>query len=209
MAMQHRARHIETACRSLGIALLVVATLSQRLTASDDPKATKEGNLAFGPTKVWTIHIEIPAKEYEAMQPALPAFGGPGAPPPPPATPKDKRDSERNLFGTEFPWAECEVTADGQTLKKVGICFAGDITYFVSASGLKRPLKIRFDKFVDQKLNGLTSLELHAMPLDPSKSREVLAISLFRAAGVAIPRAAFAEVTLTVPGKHDKALVGL
>jgi spore coat protein CotH len=33
--------------------------------------------------------------------------------------------------------------------------------------------------------------------------------SVFRAAGVAAPRTAFAEVTLTVPGKHDKAYLGL
>src|SRR5207248_9690156 len=45
--------------------------------------------------------------------------------------------------------------------------------------------------------------------LDPTRSRETLAFAVFRAAGVPAPRTAFAEVTLTVPGKYDKELVGL
>jgi spore coat protein CotH len=45
--------------------------------------------------------------------------------------------------------------------------------------------------------------------MDPAKGREVLAYSVFRAAGVPAPRTAFAEVTLTVPGKYDKEYLGL
>ena len=47
------------------------------------------------------------------------------------------------------------------------------------------------------------------MPLDPAKAREALAFAVFRAAGVPAPRTAFAEVTLTVPGKYDKEYLGL
>jgi putative membrane-bound dehydrogenase-like protein len=47
------------------------------------------------------------------------------------------------------------------------------------------------------------------MPLDPSKAREALAYSIFRAAGVPAPRTAFAEVTLSVPGKYDHEYLGL
>ena len=35
----------------------------------------------FGDSKVWDVRLEIPAKEYEAMQPAPGGFGPPGAPP--------------------------------------------------------------------------------------------------------------------------------
>jgi putative membrane-bound dehydrogenase-like protein len=167
------------------------------------------GKDVFGQTKLWAIHLDIPAKEYEAMQPAVGGFGFPGAPPAPPAPKKDKRDSERNLFGTEFPWVEGDLTADGKRYKKVGLHYAGDMTYFASSRGLKRPLKIEFNKFDDQRFHGLTSLQLHAMPMDPAKGREVLAYSVFRAAGVPAPRTAFAEVTLTVPGKYDKEYLGL
>ena len=31
---------------------------------------------AFGPTNVWTVHLEIPAYEFAAMQPTPGGFGG-------------------------------------------------------------------------------------------------------------------------------------
>src|SRR5262245_22780961 len=64
----------------------------------------------FGLTRVVPIHIEISADEYRAMQPPAPA-GAPGAPPPAPRPKKPgERESERNLFGVEFPWASGAVT---------------------------------------------------------------------------------------------------
>ena len=180
-------------------------------TAAGQEPAAKDANSKelFGATKILSLHLEIPAKEYEAMQPPPAAFGPPGAPPPAPKDPKDKRESERNLFGTEFPWVQADLSAEGKTYKKVGLRYSGEITYFASSLGLKRPLKIEFNKFADQRFHDLTSLQLHAMPMDPSKGREVLAYSLFRAAGVPAPRTAYAEVTLTVPGKYNKEYLGL
>ncbi len=166
--------------------------------AKDDPGL-------FGQTKVWTIHLDVTAKEFEAMQPPQP--GGFGAPPVPP-TP-GKRASETSLFGTEFRWVEADFTIGETSLKKVGLRYAGDITYLVSAAGLKRPLKIAFDKFEAQEFGGLSAVQLHAMPLDASKSREALAYAVFRACGVPASRTAFAEVTLTVPGKYDREYLGL
>jgi putative membrane-bound dehydrogenase-like protein len=189
--------------------LLSCALLGLRVTTC--PAADRKeppGKDFFGASRVWAFHLEIPAREFEAMQPPAAGFGFPGVPPTRPA-PRDKRDSERNLFGTEFRWAEGDLSADGKTYKKVGVRYAGDITYFVSARGAKRPLKIDFSKFGAQQFHGLTSLHLHAMPLDPAKGREALAYSVFRAAGVSAPRTAFAEVTLSVPGKYDKEYLGL
>jgi putative membrane-bound dehydrogenase-like protein len=164
----------------------------------------------FGQTRVWSVHLEIPAAEYAAMQPAVGGFGFPGGPPPPKAKDKkDRRPGEQNLFGTRFPWAQGDFTADGKTLKKVGVRYAGDITYFASSRGLKRPLAVAFNRFGDQSFHGLTSLQLHAMPTDPAKGREALAYAVFRAAGVPAPRTVFAEVTLTVPGKYDREFLGL
>jgi putative membrane-bound dehydrogenase-like protein len=184
------------------------AGLAQLRAADDQKPVPQDARFAFAMTKVWSIHLEIPAKEYEAMQPALPAFPGKPAAPQP-AERKSDRGSEQNLFGTEFPWAEAEFRAEGQNLKKVGLRYSGDITYFVSARGLKRPLHLRFDKFAEQQFQGMTSLQLHSMPLDPAKSREAIAQAVFRSAGVPAPRTAFAEVTLTVPGKYDNEYLGL
>jgi putative membrane-bound dehydrogenase-like protein len=162
----------------------------------------------FGLTKTWSFHLDVPAKEFEAMQP--PPGKGFGGPPQPPKDPKPgDRPVERNLFGTEFPWANADFIAGGTTLKKVGIRYAGDGSYFAAARNLKRPLRLELARFDKQDLHGLKSLNLHAGALDPSRGREALAFAAFRAAGVPAPRTAFAEVTLTVPGKYDKEPVGL
>src|SRR6266480_6708195 len=90
-----------------GAALACAASVLFGLRLTTCPADGKEASAkdVFGTTKVWAFHLEIPAKEYEAMQPPAGGFGLRGAPPMPPP-PKDKRDSERNLFGTEFPWAQ-------------------------------------------------------------------------------------------------------
>jgi putative membrane-bound dehydrogenase-like protein len=168
--------------------------------------AKQEAKDLFGTGKVWSIDLDLSAAEYQAMQPAAPAFPG-GQPQP--KDKKDKRPTQPNRFGTAFPWIEGNITVNGTTLKKVGIRYAGDITYFVSTRRLKRPLFIQFDKFGDQQLYGLSSVQLHAMPLDPSRAREALAYAVFHSAGVPGPRTAFAEVTLSVPGKYDKEYLGL
>ena len=59
------------------------------------------------------------------------------------------------------------------------------------------------------RFHGLKSINLTAGAMDPSKMREALSFAVFRAAGVPAPRTAFAEATLTVPGKYDKEYLGL
>ncbi len=192
----------------LGVSFASIASAQVKLPTSGDDK-----NL-FGPSKVWSIHLEIPAKEFDAMQPPQPGgFGGAppnlGAPPRAQSQGDEKRPSELSLFGTEFRWAQADFNAGDQTLSAVGIRYAGDITYLVSAANVKRPFKIAFDRFEKHNFYGLSSVNLHAMPLDPSKSREALAFFFFRACGVPAPRTAFAEVTLTVTGKYEKEYLGL
>ena len=186
--------------------LLLTWLVSCDFSKAAEPAASEDKSL-FGQTTVWSIHLDMSAKEYEAMQPPQP--GAFGAAPPPAAPAEGNRSSERNLFGTEFRWAEADFTAEGQTLKTIGIRYAGDITYLVSAGGPKRPMKLAFDKFEKQKFGGLSAVQLHAMAMDPSKAREALAYSVFRACSVPSPRTAFAEVTLSVPGRHDKEYLGL
>jgi putative membrane-bound dehydrogenase-like protein len=194
------------ACAAVLLGWVLLGHTAPVLAADAKEAAGKD---VFGTTRVWSLHLTIPAKEYEAMQPPAGGFGFPGAPAPAARAPQDKRERERNLFGTEFPWAQAELTAAGQSYKKVGLRYAGDITYFASARQLKRPLAIGFTRFGGRPFHGLATLQLHAMPMDPAKGREVLAYSVFRSAGAQAPRTAFAEVTLTVPGKHDKAYLGL
>jgi spore coat protein CotH len=60
-----------------------------------------------------------------------------------------------------------------------------------------------------REFHGLHAMLLQAGALDPTKAREALAFAVFRAAGVPAPRTAMAELTLTVPGRFDRAYLGL
>jgi putative membrane-bound dehydrogenase-like protein len=179
--------------------------------ASDDENPTAKADAAdlFGLTRVVRLDIEIAGEEYQAMQPPAPAgaFGGP-APAPRPRKPGE-RESERNLFGVEFPWARGSVTMEGKTFRGVGLRYAGNASYMASAGGLKRSFLIDLDRALHAEFQGLRALRLQSGVLDPTKAREALAFALFRAAGVPAPRTALAEVTLTVPGEHHQTYLGL
>src|SRR5262249_40715210 len=79
-----------------------------------------------------------------------------------------------------------------------------------SSRGLKRNFKVALDHYdEEQRFHGMKSLNLNAGALDPTRSRESLAFAVYRACGVPAPRTAYAEVTLTVPGKYDKEYLGI
>ena len=101
------------------------------------------------------------------------------------------------------------VTAEGKTFKGVGIRYAGNASYMASAGGLKRSFFVDLDRADHAAFHGLHAMQLQSGALDPTKAREALAFALFREAGVPAPRTALAEVTLTVPGEHEKAYLGL
>jgi spore coat protein CotH len=140
----------------------------------------------------------------------------PGFPKPPVKDPKDAKDNKdvhksAGAFGTEFPWVKADLTAAGKTIKGVGVRYKGNFTYVASQNMLRRPLKIELDHFNEKtpRLHGHGKLNLSNGVTDPARTRESLAFALYRAAGVPASRTAFAELTLTVPGKYDKELVGL
>jgi spore coat protein H len=209
----------------VALALAVPVALWEPVArAADEPKKDDKkpkpaaGADVFGHDKVWQLHFELTAAEYAGMQPTvLGGFGGfggfPKGPMPPKVEPKPGepvRETHRGAFDTQFPWAEASFTADGKTVAKIGLRYKGNSTYFSTMRGLKRSLKVDLDRFDDgARFHGLKSLNLHCGVMDPSKSREALAYAVYRAAGVPAPRTAFAEVTLTVPGKYDKEFVGV
>ena len=78
-----------------------------------------------------------------------------------------------------------------------------------SAGGLKRSFLVDLECSDNRDFHGLRAFGLQSGALDPAKAREVLALALFRDAGVPAPRTAMAEVTLTVPGSHNRAYLGL
>lgn len=96
----------------VAVSAVTLATVIALHTPADDPSPETIASAEFSPTTVWSTHLEIAAREFDPMQSAAPAF--PGGPPVN-KTDDKKRVSKRNMFGTEFPWAEAEVTANGNT----------------------------------------------------------------------------------------------
>ncbi len=174
------------------------------------PPKPPAGADVFGTDKVWQFHLALSAEEFAAMTPAQAGFPAFGQPPPPRPKPKPgDRETHRSAFNIEFPLAVAAFSADGQTVPKVGLRYKGNSTYLMTARNLKRSLKVDLDKHDDAaRFHGLKSLTLNCGVLDPSRGREALAYWVYRAAGVPAPRTAFAEVSLTVPGKYDKEHVG-
>ena len=194
---------------------LGVAGVGASPVVGQQPEKPAAGADVFGHDKVWQFHLTLTVAEYAAMQPApgmSPGFpGGPMPPPKEESKPGEpKRDMHRSAFGIEFPWAVASLTTDGKTIEQVGLRYKGNSTYVRASRNLKRSLKVDIDRLDDAaRFHGLKSLTLSNGVMDPSQSREALAYSIYRAAGVPAPRTTFAEVTLTVPGKYDKELVGL
>jgi len=165
----------------------------------------------FEPTKVWQVHLAIPASEYEAMQPRGGFAGfGPAAKPKPAAKPEaPTREVHRNTFGVDLPWATGSITVDGQTFPSVGLRYKGNGTIADAARTIKKSFKVDLDRAGGMaQFRGMGTINLHSGAADPSKCRETLAYGLYRAAGVPAPRTTLAEVRLTVPGKYDAELLG-
>lgn len=184
--------------------LLSLAVLALPAPAAD-PDPTKPDQV-FGLTRVWPMHLTIQAKDWETMQPARGGFkrAAKGAP----AFSDDRKI--RGGFGYDFEYVKGDLEIDGKVLKDVGIRFKGNSTYMLTASFLKRPFKVDLDRHhEDQSWGGMKKLTFNNNVMDPTATREPLAFLVYRAAGVPAPRTAFLELTLTVPGKYDKAVVGL
>ncbi len=170
-------------------------------------KAVAPGERVFGVAKVVQFHLAISEKQFTALAPAGGGgFGPPGFAPPR----KPTEGTHRNTFGVEFPWVKGDLSFDGQTYKEVGIRYKGNYTFMATAQSLKKSLKVDLNRNVDgQKLDGLTMLNFHCGVSDPTRAREAMSYAFFRAVGVPAPRTSLAELTLTVPGKYDKELVGV
>lgn len=176
------------------------------ISGSAADKKASPGNRVFGAAKVVRFHLTMNEQQFAALAPAPRAGFGPGFGPPP----RQPEGTHRNTFGIDLPWSKGDVTFDGQTFKDVGIRYKGNYTYIASGKSLKKSMKFDFNRHVaGQKLDGQTMLNFNCGLSDPTRAREALSYAFFRDAGVPAPRTAIAELTLTVPGKYDRELVGV
>ena len=121
-----------------------------------------------------------------------------------------KRNGLSSAQGIEFEYVHADLEFDGKVIKDVGVRYKGNGTYMQSRGTLKRSLKIDLNQYVKgQKLAEQTQLNLHTNVTDPSWMNEVLSHRLYRDAGIAAPRSAYARVYVSVPGKHDRQYLGL
>ncbi|ATB28547.1 CotH kinase family protein [Melittangium boletus] len=121
-----------------------------------------------------------------------------------------RSDDVAAALGVQFQYVHADLELEGRVFKDVAVRYKGNFSYAQSRDELKRSLKVDLDRFVkDQNLGGLSKLNFHSSVVDASWMNEVLSHRLYRDAGVAAPRTAYARVTLTVPGKYDRQFVGL
>lgn len=162
---------------------------------------------AYAPGKVWQVHLTLSAEEYAAIEPRSRGFlfFGPAQKPLDPG-----REVHRNDFGVDLPWAVGEVTVGDQAFGNVGIRYKGNGTIGDAGRSVKKSFKIDLDRAGGSgRFAGSKTINLHCGVADPTKCRETLGYQLYRSAGVPAPRTVLAEVRITVPGKHDKELLGL
>jgi hypothetical protein len=187
---------------------ILAATALLAATRAADQKPTPDASAkAFGLDKVWSMHLTIPAKDWQKMQPTK-GFGNFGWPAKPAEPDKDRKT--RGSFGLDFVYVKGTLEIDGKTYKDVGVRFKGGGTYVTSQGRLKRPFKIDLARSVPgQNFHGLRKLTLNNNVMDPTCAREVLSYGVYRSLAVPCPRTAYAQLTITVPGKYDKQLAGL
>jgi len=149
--------------------------------------SSKTADAFFQDTKVWDVALTVSPENYAALEPG----NGKG-------------------FGADFEYVRANAIFAGEALQNVGLRYKGNSSFSTARGIPKKSFKIDFNRFVKgQKFLGLTKLNLNNNVLDPSQIREALAYRLWRKLELPGARTAFARVTLTVPGRFDKKLLGL
>lgn len=88
----------------------------------------------------------------------------------------------------------CDVNFDGNILYNCGFREKGNASNSFTSYGRKKPLKLSFDEFATQELDGLKKINLNNFTNDPSLMHDVIANKLCRDAGLHAPRTAFAKL---------------
>ncbi len=209
-------RWTQRTCASLLCAVLAGPAAAQSPATAGKataPNGSASVQAFFNTTSVHRIHLELTDKEWSKLQQVKGGMPfGPMQPPPPAPKAGDEplEIHKGGSFATEFPWARGSVTVDGKTFHKVGFRYKGGGSYMASMGRLRKNVKVDFDRYKQTAtLNGLKTLNLNSGAADPTRSREGLAYSIYRAAGVPSPRTAFAEVTVSVPGKYTLEVAGV
>jgi spore coat protein CotH len=108
-----------------------------------------------------------------------------------------EEDFQNNFKDPEhYPeiYRKCIVTFDGDTLTDCGFREKGNASNSMINFGKKNPLKIAFDEFKNQQLDGLKKINLNNFINDPSCMHDATCLKLMRDAGLAASRTSYAKV---------------
>lgn len=217
--------------RANAVHLVLLLTCLARPAWADRDERDRQADRVFQMDRMLTIRIHMTGEQWKMMQPekasrlavALGVVQHPTTQQTLEAagvlSPPDKKKSDPpaegerrlpGLTGNEYAYVAAGVEIDGQRMTKVGVRFKGQYSYTLSGTSPRRPMKLKFDHFVDeQRFEGIEALSLNSNALDPSHLRESLGFACFRDAGVPAPRTCFAMVYLTVDGVYDNEMLGL
>jgi len=194
-------------------ALWVLLVMALPAGAATPPDPT---DIVFGPDKLWKLHLQISAENWQAMLPTrgLRFFGAPQFGDEPGKSPETRERQEpaerRGGFKFDFRYVPATIELNQEQFQQVGVRFKGNSSYGMVGNSNKRPFKIDFDRYIEgQTFHGLKMLNLTNNAFEPSQLRDSLAFAAFRAAGIPAARTAFGEVSLSVPGKFDRQFIGL
>src|SRR3954471_12947559 len=154
-------------CLALGY--LMAAHLN--VLAGEGDAARSPADRLFEGTNVLVIRIDVPTDGMAALVKA-------------------------HLQNPERPTAMCEVREGGAVFTKVSVHLKGAAGSFRTVND-KPGLTLNFEKGAEgQRFHGLTKLSLNNSVQDPSYVSEKLCREMYNAAGVPVPRAAYARVNL-------------
>lgn len=184
-----------------------------RDTTIASPKLLNPADLLVT-TAIWPVHLEFTREAWLAMAPEK--FE--------PIKVTRNEDGSRRLrnpdaeragilgvFGLHLPWSVArDAQIAGQPLKEVAARFKGNGTFIEAMRDYKRSFKLDFnDTLKDQRLAGLSKLNLNNLSQDVSFLQEALAAEYYRDAGVLASRTAFADVSLTIDSEGARRRLGL
>ncbi len=108
-----------------------------------------------------------------------------------------EQDFDNNLLNPQlYPerYHKCKVIWDGIMLNDCGFREKGNASNLFVSFGKKQPLKIAFDEFSDQRLDGLKKINLNNFTNDPSLLHDALSFKLMRDAGIPAPRTSYTKL---------------
>ena len=186
---------------------MVIVRLFMLFFAGSAAASTLSSGDIFDPTRVHKIHIKLSAEAWDLLQPGVGATKASGVTN---RTQAKGAGVRLRPNSSGYAFVLCQMEFDGRQIPDVGLRFKGNSSYSVSSTTLRRPMKIDFDRFVeDKRFAGIESLNLSNTSFDPSQVRENLAFSLFHQLDIPASRTGHALVYLTVAGKYDHEYLGL